>query len=185
MFCRKKKSDMDDTSENGVTEEFSTSKVRAHLRREIIKMGRKWPNQVSYTFLLLPGLEKKWLKRIAEAGVSKWQSLDADEIIELLTMPHSIMNKLAITFLTVHSVVWGKQSTVIEIATELLREWDRRGCPRAEPVVIGRTLMLPESAEGRWCLTTCCKNDGTWYMVSRQKKRESEVCCEVAGSSDS
>jgi len=184
MFCRKK-SDMDDTSENGVTEEFSTSKVRAHLRREIIKMGRKWPNQVSYTFLLLPGLEKKWLKRIAEAGVSKWQSLDADEIIELLTMPHSIMNKLAITFLTVHSVVWGKQSTVIEIATELLREWDRRGCPRAEPVVIGRTLMLPESAEGRWCLTTCCKNDGTWYMVSRQKKRESEVCCEVAGSSDS
>ena len=157
-MLQKNKLGMCDISENGVTEEFNVNKVRAHLRREIKEMGKFWPHQVSYTFLLLPGLEDNWLRRVTEAGADKWQNLDADEIVELLTIPHSVIHKLAISFLTIHSVVWGKQSTLIEIATEILREWKKHGCPCAKPVAIGRTLVLPESVEGGWCLTTCCKD---------------------------
>ena len=170
---------MYESRENGVTEEFNVQKVRAHLKREIKGMGKQWPHQVSYTFLLLPGLESNWLKHITEAGAEKWQSLDADEMIELLTMPHSIIHKLAITLLTIHSVVWGKQSTVIELATELVREWQRQGSPGAKPVAIGRTLVLPESIEGGWCLTTCHKDNCSWHMVARQKSRTTNPHNEV------
>jgi len=174
---------MCESRENGVTEEFNVNKVRAHLRREIKEMGTQWPQRVSYTFLLLPGLEINWLRHITEAGEEKWQSLDADEIIELLTIPHSVIHKLAITLLTIHSVVWGKHSTVIELATELVREWQKQGCPGAKPVAVGRTLVLPESAEGGWCLTTCCKNNDSWYMVARQKMRTTNSHHEMVGTS--
>jgi len=174
---------MYESRESGVTEEFNVQKVRAHLKREIKEMGKQWPHQVSYTFLLLPGLEGNWIRHITEAGAEKWQSLDADEIIELLTIPHSIIHKLAITLLTIHSVVWGKQSTVIELATELVREWQKQGCPSAKPVAIGRTLMLPEFGEGGWCLTTCCTNNGSWYMVTRKKMRTTNFHKEIVGTS--
>jgi len=174
---------MYESRENGVTEEFNVHKVRAHLKREIKAMGTQWPHQVSYTFLLLPGLENNWLRHITEAGEEKWQSLNADEVIELLTIPHSVIHKLAIILLTIHSVVWGKQSTVIELATELVREWQKQGCPGAKPVAIGRTLVLPEFVEGGWCLTTCCKDNCSWYMVTRQKMRATDPHNEIVGTS--
>jgi len=174
---------MNTNRESDVTEEFNVHKVRAHLKREIKETGRQWPHQVSHTFLLLPGLENNWLRHITEAGEKKWQSFDADEIIELLTIPHSVIHKLAITLVTIHSVVWGKQSTVIELATALVREWQKRGCLCAKPVAIGRTLVLPEFAEGGWCLTTCCKNNGSGYMVTRQKMRTTNSHHESVGTS--
>ena len=182
-FSELENASMCENRENGVTEEFDAHKVRAHLKREIKKMGKQWPQQVSHTFLLLPGLESNWLRHIAEAGEEKWRTLDADEMIELLTIPHSVIHKLAITLLTAHSVAWGKQPTVIELATELIREWHKQGCPCAKPVAIGRTLMLPESAEGRWCLTTCCNSNGSGYMVTRQKMRTTKSHHEMVGLS--
>ena len=174
---------MCENRENGVTEEFDVYKVRAHLKREIKKMGKLWPHQVSHTFLLLPGLENNWLRHITEAGEEKWRTLDAGEMIELLTIPHSAIHKIAITLLTMHSVKWGKQSAVIKLATELIQEWQKQGCPCAKPVAIGRTLVLPEFAEGKWCLTTCCKSNGSGYMVTRQKKRTTISHHEMVGLS--
>jgi len=174
---------MCESREDGVTEEFNVHKVRAHLKREIKGLGIQWPHRVSYTFLLLPGLESNWLRRVTGAGEEKWQSLDADEIIELLTIPHSAIHKLAIILLTTHSVVWGRQSTVIELATELMREWQIQGCPDAKPIAIGRTLMLPECVEGGWCLTTRCDDNCPWYLVARQRVRTANSPHEIVGTS--
>ena len=174
---------MYETREEGVTEEFNVHKVRAHLRREIKGLGIQWPHRVSYTFLLLPGLESNWLRRITGAGEEKWQSLDADEIVKLLTIPHSAIHKIAITLPTTHSTEWERQLTVIELATELMREWQRQGSPDAKAMSIGRTLILPEFAEGGWCLTTRHDDNCSWYMVARQKKRTINSPHEIVGTS--
>jgi len=163
---------MNSVNKDEVTEEFNVGKVRAHLKREIQVMGVNWPKQVSYTFLLLPGLEENWLNHLKESGQDKWRYFDGGKMIEMLTMPHSSMHKIASELEVQNSLIPSMGQGVINTAIEVMEKWKRQERPKPEPIALGKTLVLPESVGGRWCLRTEHRNGEDWYLVSRQKGKQ-------------
>jgi len=149
------------------TVEGKSRRTRAHIKRELLKLGLRFIKGVPSKFLLLPALEKKWMQ--------VWERLTALEKGYLLEKKY--LFALTILHPPIHNIVrqlgpdnlkkQGLTKGMGAVARKVISEWERQGKPRPEPMQIGETLMIMENPKGPLILRTISGEKRKRYLITK------------------
>jgi len=147
--------------------EGKSRRTRAHLKRELIKLGLGVVKRVPGKLLLLPTLEKEWMQVWERLTVpEKGYPLEKKYLFTLTILHppiHNIVRQLGPDNLKKQGLTKGMGA----VARRIISEWERQGKPRPGPMQIGETLMIMENHTGPLVLRTIIEEKEKRYLITK------------------
>ena len=147
--------------------EGKSRRTRAHIKRELIKLGLGLIKGVPGKFLLLPALEKEWMRIWERLTVlEKGYLLEKKYLFALTTIHppiHSIVRQIGPDNLKREGLTRGMGA----VASKIIDEWKRQGKPREGPMQIGETLIILKNPKGPLILRTITEEKKRQYLITK------------------
>ena len=147
--------------------EGKSRRTRAHIKKELVKLGLGVIKREPGKFLLLPTLEKEWMQVWERLTVSKKGYLLERKYLFALTILHppihNIVRQLGPDNLKKEGLTKGMGA----VARKIISEWERQGKPRPGPMQIGETLLILENHIRPLILRTIIEEKKKQYLITK------------------
>jgi len=153
-------------------EEGKHKRTRRHIRRELWKLGLEAIKKVPSKLLLLPTIEKDWMRVWERLTVSKMGYLLEKKYLFALTILHPPIHNIVRQLEPDNLKKQGLAKGMGAIARKIISEWERQGKPRPGPMQIGETLIIMRNRLDPLILRTIVEEKKRRYLITKVAKTQ-------------
>jgi len=152
--------------------EGKSRRTRTHMKRELWKIGVGVIKGVPGKLLLLPTMEKDWIRVWERLTVSKKGYLLEKKYLFALTILHPPIHNIVRQLGPDNLKKQGLAKGMGAVARKIISEWERQGKPRPGPMQIGETLMIMGNRLNPLILRTIIEEKKKRYLITKVAKTQ-------------